>query len=101
MPEVALVDNHNCFFSVCSTRIIYDISQMEDLLRNCTVIEGHLAFTNMFQKDSNSTPIIPSFPELREITDFMLLYLGEQLRTLATVFPNLSVIRGNNLMKVL
>jgi hypothetical protein len=55
----------------------------------------------MFQeKESNSTPTIPSFPELREITDFLLLYLGEQLKTLATVFPNLSVIRGNKLMKV-
>jgi len=74
---------------------------MEGLLRNCTVIEGHFAFTNMFQRDANSTPVIPSFPELREITDFMLLYLGEQLKTLATVFPNLSVIRGNKLMKVL
>lgn len=75
---------------------------MEEQLRNCTVIEGHLAFTNMFQeKAANSSATIPSFPELREITDFMLLYLGDQLKTLATVFPNLSVIRGNRLMKVI
>ena len=90
-----------CFLSVCPTALIYSIDKMEEQLRNCTVIEGHVAFTNMFQeKAANSTAAIPSFPELREITDFMLLYLGDQLKSLSTVFPNLSVIRGNKLIKV-
>ncbi len=76
---------------------------MEKFLRGCTVIEGHLAFTNMLvvtgnSKELNETNL--SFPELREITDFLLLYLGDQIKTLATIFPNLSVIRGNRLIKV-
>jgi|FrelakmetLWP11LW_1041352.scaffolds.fasta_scaffold120217_1 hypothetical protein len=77
---------------------------MEKLLRNCTVIEGHLGFTNMLvmngNKEPNQTILIPSFPELREITDFLLLYLGDQIKTLANIFPNLSVIRGTRLLKV-
>lgn len=37
-----------------------------------------------------------SFPELREITDFLLLYRVNGLRTLEYLFPNLAVIRGQN-----
>jgi hypothetical protein len=77
---------------------------MEKFLRGCTVIEGHLAFTNMLVVNGNSKELNEtnlSFPELREITDFLLLYLGDQIKTLATIFPNLSVIRGNRLIKVI
>ena len=73
---------------------------MEKFLRGCTVIEGHLAFTNMLVVPPEPNGTNPSFPELREITDFLLLYLGDQIKTLATIFPNLSVIRGNKLIKV-
>lgn len=38
-----------------------------------------------------------SFPELREITDFLLFYRVNGVRTLASLFPNLTVIRGQNL----
>jgi len=102
IPFLKLKYNGKFSFSVCKTAIIYDLSQMEKLLRGCTVIEGHLAFTNMLvisdPKELNDTNL--SFPELREITDFLLLYLGDQIKTLATIFPNLSVIRGNRLIKV-
>jgi hypothetical protein len=70
----------NPLFPVCQSAIIYNVDQMESRLRNCTVIEGHLGLTNMFlNKESNTTSNVPSFPELREITEFLLLYLGEQV----------------------
>lgn len=39
-----------------------------------------------------------TFPDLVEITDFLLLYRVEGLKTLSHLFPNLRVIRGNNLV---
>lgn len=38
-----------------------------------------------------------SFPELTEITDYLLLYRVNGLRTLGQLFPNLAVIRGQSL----
>ncbi|KAJ6635295.1 Insulin-like receptor [Pseudolycoriella hygida] len=38
-----------------------------------------------------------SFPELVEITDYIILYNVIGLKSLARIFPNLQVIRGNNL----
>ena len=55
-------------------------------------------FVTNAPKDFNATNL--TFPEVREITDFLLLYLGDQIKSLATLFPNLSVIRGNKLVKV-
>lgn len=39
-----------------------------------------------------------TFPELIEITDFLMLYRVQGLKSLAHIFPNLRVIRGNNLV---
>ena len=39
-----------------------------------------------------------SFPRLREITDYLLLYRVSGLGSLSALFPNLSVIRGQNLL---
>ena len=41
-----------------------------------------------------------SFPLLREVTDYIMLYETAGIVTMATLFPNLSVIRGNHLFKV-
>jgi len=41
-----------------------------------------------------------SFPELTEITDYLMIYGSKALPRLTNVFPNLAVIRGNNLMEV-
>ena len=45
------------------------------------------------------TPNI-SFPMLREITDFLVVFKAKRLKSLSGVFPNLSVIRGNQLQSV-
>ena len=41
-----------------------------------------------------------TFPELREVTDYVALYQTKAITTLSTLFPNLAVIRGNQLIKV-
>ncbi|KAK9511750.1 hypothetical protein O3M35_000353 [Rhynocoris fuscipes] len=38
-----------------------------------------------------------TFPELREITSFLLVNRVAGLRSLGRLFPNLSIIRGENL----
>jgi hypothetical protein len=38
-----------------------------------------------------------TFPELREITHYLLLYRVSGLRSLGKLFPNLTVIRGETL----
>lgn len=39
-----------------------------------------------------------TFPDLVEITDYLLLYRVQGLKSLGHLFPNLQVIRGNNLL---
>jgi len=66
-------------------------------LDSCTVIEGHLHIVltdHRHQLDFTNL----SFPRLREITDYLLLYRVAGLRSLSTLFPNLSVIRGQFLL---
>ena len=41
-----------------------------------------------------------SFPLLREVTDYIMLYETAGIISMAKLFPNLSVIRGNHLFKV-
>jgi len=67
-------------------------------LVNCTVIEGHLhiVLTTDHGRRLDFTNL--SFPRLREITDYLLLYRVSGLRSLATLFPNLAVIRGQLLL---
>jgi len=40
-----------------------------------------------------------SFPLLREVTDYIMLYETAGIISMAKLFPNLSVIRGNHLFK--
>lgn len=65
-------------------------------LENCTVIEGSLQILLIDYADPSEYDNL-SFPKLLEITDYLLLYRVYGLRTLAHIFPNLSVIRGQKL----
>jgi insulin receptor len=71
-----------------------DVSTFERL-RGCRVIEGSVQIVLMDaseEKLSNFT-----FPELREITGYLLLFRVQGLRSLSRLFPNLAVIRGDTL----
>ncbi|CAL8254318.1 unnamed protein product [Merluccius merluccius] len=65
-------------------------------LENCTVIEGHLKILLMFGTKQEDFRGI-SFPKLRVVTDYLLLFRVYGLDSLTHLFPNLTVIRGNNL----
>ena len=104
-----------------------EIKYFRDLeyLEPCRVIEGHLiiaiiedhageledtfqCFDSDCKNNSNSSNSYEyrlktdtlSFPNLTEVTDFILLYNTKKIKTLSTLFPNLTVIRGNRLIKV-
>ena len=65
-------------------------------LENCTVIEGKLhilLIDHAEQKDYEKF----RFPLLREKTGHLLLYRVYGLKTLRYIFPNLAVIRGQDL----
>ena len=66
-------------------------------LENCTVIEGHLQIVLIDNGTSKDFENI-TFPKLREITDFFLLFRISGLQSLTQIFPNLAVIRGRKLL---
>ena len=118
----------NIYFLVCRGMEIKYFDQLGDL-EPCRVIEGHLIIAiiedhteeledtfpcfdsgnNDCKNKSNSSNSYEyrlktdtlSFPNLTEVTDFILLYNTKKIKTLSTLFPNLTVIRGNRLIKVL
>jgi hypothetical protein len=65
---------------------------------NCRVVEGHVqvTFITEMSADANLSSII-TFPELREITDYLIVYRVEQVITLKLMFPNFALIRGKHL----
>ncbi|KAM8888379.1 insulin receptor b [Synchiropus picturatus] len=99
------------FFIIC-TCVIYkcgltngEICQSKDIrnnvsnlqsLENCTIIEGHLKILLMFKTKIEDFRNL-SYPKLQVVTDYVLLFRVYGLETLSKLFPNLSVIRGNNL----
>jgi insulin receptor len=83
-------------FTVCSSIEIRNDASGFAQLRNCTVIEGHLAILLINYLPPNEDMSL-RFPNLIEITDYLFLYRVNGLRTLRYMFPNLVVIRGQNL----
>ena len=80
------------------------VPRLQKKLENCTVVEGSLTIA-MGKEDFGRSKIHTdfksvSFPHLREVTDYVMLYQTKNIISLATLFPNLAVIRGNNLFKV-
>ena len=66
-------------------------------LTGCSIIEGHLIISG-FKDDQALTNL--SFPELREVTEYVIFYQAQNIVKLNHLFPNLSVIRGNKLVAV-
>ncbi|XP_038207553.1 insulin-like growth factor 1 receptor isoform X1 [Zerene cesonia] len=67
-------------------------------LQECRVIEGNLNIVLMEHVTHASFENF-SFPHLREVTGYVLIYRLRRLRNLGDLFPNLSVIRGLQLFK--
>ncbi|KAK3923159.1 Insulin-like receptor [Frankliniella fusca] len=66
-------------------------------LENCTVVEGFVHITLIDNAVAENFTNI-TFPKLREIHGYLFLYRVSGLRSLSTLFPNLAVIRGYELM---
>lgn len=67
------------------------------MLEGCRIVEGFVNIVLIERFDHND-PRNFTFPDLVEITEYLLIYHVNGLRTLSTLFPNLRVIRGNNLI---
>ncbi|KAI7790771.1 insulin receptor b precursor [Triplophysa rosa] len=81
---------------ICPSTDIRNSASNLRVLENCTVIEGHLKILLMFKTRMEDFHGL-SFPKLVMITDYLLLFRIYGLETLSDLFPNLTVIRGNNL----
>ncbi|XP_039275988.1 insulin receptor [Nilaparvata lugens] len=81
---------------VCQSLDIRNAAREFHQLQGCQVVEGFVQIVLM-DKAVESEFANFSFPELREITGYLLLYRIDGLRTLSNLFPNLAVIRGNTL----
>nr|Q25410.1 RecName: Full=Putative molluscan insulin-related peptide(s) receptor; Contains: RecName: Full=Putative molluscan insulin-related peptide(s) receptor alpha chain; Contains: RecName: Full=Putative molluscan insulin-related peptide(s) receptor beta chain; Flags: Precursor [Lymnaea stagnalis]CAA59353.1 putative receptor for molluscan insulin-related peptide(s) [Lymnaea stagnalis] len=80
---------------VCGSVDIRSSMDNFKLLENCTVIEGSLRISLFELKALDFRHL--SFPDLREITDYLLMYRVYGLETLSKLFPNLAIIRGREL----
>ncbi|XP_075149459.1 insulin-like peptide receptor [Haematobia irritans] len=65
-------------------------------LSNCTVITGYLIIV-LLPSNEICDYSKYSFPKLREITDYLLIYEVKNLTSLEHMFPSLTVIRGSQL----
>uniref|UniRef100_A0AAY4BH53 Tyrosine-protein kinase receptor n=1 Tax=Denticeps clupeoides TaxID=299321 RepID=A0AAY4BH53_9TELE len=81
---------------VCPSKDIRNNVTNLRTLENCTVIEGHLKILLMFSTKPEDFRGL-SFPRLTVVTDYLLLFRVYGMESLSDLFPNLTVIRGNNL----
>lgn len=79
-----------------TTDVRSDLDELSKL-RNCTVIRGNLVIVLL--ESANAVQFEKyTFPELREISGYFLMMRVFGIRSLGRLFPNLSVIRGRQLL---
>ncbi|XP_026678999.1 insulin-like growth factor 1 receptor, partial [Diaphorina citri] len=84
------------FPPVCQSIDVRNSVTNLDFLRDCVVIEG---FLQIFVEGGSPEDWAQySFPDLVEVTDYVLVYRNTGLRSLGALFPNLAIIRGRNLL---
>ena len=96
LEQIKIVNNYLFFVVVCQSTDIRNSVSMFSQLRGCHVVEGSVQIVLIDNADESDYANI-SFPELKEITGYLLLYRVNGLRSLGKIFPNLTVIRGNTL----
>lgn len=75
----------------CNSVIIRSIDRLS-ALHNCTYVDGSVQIVLL--DNTKPTDFDISFPLLKEITQFLLVYRVSGLETLGKLFPNLMLIRG-------
>lgn len=80
-------------------RGVVTLNQLSNV-RNCTLILGHFRILNAkFIDFTNSSTSAPLFPNLTEITDYLLIFQAQYISDLSQLLPRLSIIRGNRLFR--
>lgn len=82
--------------TICGSIDVRNNATYLSKLENCSVIEGSLQIVLIDKATPNDYEDL-SFPNLIEITDYLILWNVHGLTSLAKLFPNLSVIRGRKL----
>ncbi|XP_041981687.1 putative molluscan insulin-related peptide(s) receptor [Aricia agestis] len=80
----------------CTTMHCNTIAKLKNL-ENCTIIVGDLKILLLERAKSKDFTNI-SFPKLKEVTGFMVVYRVAGLDTFGRMFPNLARIRGTHLL---
>jgi len=70
---------------------------MNDKLRGCVVVEGSVQIV-LLEKDGEVDYANLSFPDLKEITQYLLVYRAQGMVSVGKLFPNLTIIRGTRLL---
>jgi insulin receptor len=78
---------------VCGSIVVRNTGDRLSQLHNCTVIRGHVQIVLLDATKPSDFDII-SFPQLREITQYLVVYRVAGLTSLGKLFPNLMLIRG-------
>lgn len=91
----ALINVHAVDGKICTSIDIRNSPSYFTKLEDCSVIEGHMKI--ILIENATAAAYNYSFPALREITDYLLLFRVNGLQSTARMFPNLAVIRGRNL----
>ncbi|KAI9561261.1 putative insulin receptor [Daphnia sinensis] len=83
---------------ICPSIEVRNGPQQFSELEGCRVVEGFLHVVLMENMDFAADLNNRSFPALREITGYLLFYRVFGLRSIGQLFPNLAVIRGQQLL---
>lgn len=81
---------------ICKGNLYKDLSELKHSLKECVVIIGKLEISiERYRSTSDFSNV--QFNNLREITDYLVIYRVEGLQSVGQLFPKLTRIRGINL----
>ncbi|XP_050667012.1 insulin-like peptide receptor [Leptidea sinapis] len=84
------------YHGLCTNMFCNRLSLLRKL-QNCTIVLGDLNIS-LLERTKRSDFKELSFPNLKEVTGFVVVYRVAGLESLGQLFPNLMRIRGNTLM---
>ncbi|XP_055327050.1 insulin-like receptor [Sitodiplosis mosellana] len=95
--SASAVQLNNMENGICSSKDIRNSVKNFNQLNGCRVIEGFVMITLIDRYNETDYDNL-EFPLLTEITEFLLVYRVNGLKSLGKLFPNLRTIRGNVLI---
>ncbi|XP_012056411.1 PREDICTED: insulin-like receptor [Atta cephalotes] len=96
VPDLAAAHDTGLDNGVCQSIDIRNSVSEFSKLEGCRVVEGFVQIL-LIDRAEQSAYANLSFPDLVEITGYLILYRVSGLRTVGRLFPNLTVIRGHSL----